>query len=170
MSRISAASFEASLFLETFSFVKLEFAFPPARRRRSPEALSLSLLAIVETMDQRITRCLSWTLNSVVAALPRKGHRPTDRRGHVEKSRRDAIVTRLYPNEDQTINRDTRRSFSSVSPFEILCPNLPDFLRIEYSSKDEKEQRILSRSGVVKPTLSILRANFFLKRASKFCK
>lgn len=25
--------------LETFSFVKLEFAFPPARRRRSPEAL-----------------------------------------------------------------------------------------------------------------------------------
>lgn len=129
LSRISGASFETSLFLETFSFVKLEFAFPPARRRRSPEALSLSNATSPRLRRDNGSKDHTQPLLDLKfrCCCPPKEHRPT---GHVEKSRRDAIVTKPLPCKDQTTNRDTSRSFPSVSHRDLSEPVY--FRRIKY--------------------------------------
>lgn len=129
LSRISGASFETSLFLETFSFVKLEFAFPPARRRRSPEALSLSNATSPRLRRDNGSKDHTQPLLDLKfrCCCSPKEHRPT---GHVEKSRRDAIVTKPLPWKDQTTNRDTSRSFPSVSHRDLSEPVY--FRRIKY--------------------------------------
>lgn len=57
LSRATGGSFEAVDLLETFSFVKLEFAFSPTHRNGGlPEDSSTTpRISSVETMDQRIT-------------------------------------------------------------------------------------------------------------------
>lgn len=99
------------------------------------------LRAIVETMDQRITCCLSWTLNSVVAALQgRDTDRPTDRRGHVEKSRlsRGSTPAKIKRSTETPVARfqvfPRSRFFVRISP--ISCG-----LNILVKMR-EREQRI----------------------------